>query len=369
MVPFVALAGLVAVLGLLWVAVSAWILAGRALHDRRRRGTIREADLLVRDPGAVRALSTRHLWRIADGPAGPAAIAAARELQARSPQTLLGAARRGGTLRTHALRILARSGSPLALDCLREAHREGGADLTAAVVAIAGELDASGTTALLFDVLVAGDHPRSRTATELAPRAAALLDRLVDLARHDDPALRYWAVMLLQGAARTPAARAAAHRAAADPDAGVRSAAARVLGAGGSTDELPVVRALLRDEVFFVRAHAARAVGELGGRELSTHVAELLADESWWVRAAAKETLVKLGDPGFEAAVDMLGHADRFACDSAAEVVFSSGRLLDMADAVKTGDPWAATALAAILVDLSVLGDEASSEPLQRLAV
>ncbi|HXH96979.1 MAG TPA: HEAT repeat domain-containing protein, partial [Gaiellaceae bacterium] len=86
-------------------------------------------------------------------------------------------------------------------------------------------------------------------------------------------------------------------------------------------EQLPVLRALLRDEVFFVRAHAARAVGELGSQALAAEVARLLGDENWWTRAAAKESLLALGPVGLEAARAMADDEDRFARDGAAEIV------------------------------------------------
>jgi len=161
----------------------------------------------------------------------------------------------------------------------------------------------------------------------LEQRVPRLVPELLDLASNADPVLRYWALMLFAHAPLQPAVLAAALRGGTDSDARVRSAAARLLGVAGSQDGLLVLRGLLTDDVFFVRAHAARAVGRLGAPALAREVAGLLADRSWWVRAAAKESLLALGDSGFSAAIETLQHDDAFARDSAAEVIFNSGRL------------------------------------------
>ena len=223
--------------------------------------------------------------------------------------------------------MLARGGSPFALTCLREARRSGRDGIVGGVVAVAAELAIPEADELLLDVLVEGDHPRSRTATLLEGRVQRLVPELVELASNADPVLRYWALMLFAHAPPAPAIVAAAVRGGTDSDARVRSAAARLLGLAGSQDALLVLRGLLKDDVFFVRAHAARAAGRLGAPALAREVAGLLADRNWWVRAAAKDSLLALGDSGFFAAVAALQHDDAFARDSAAEVISNSGRL------------------------------------------
>src|SRR6185437_14255075 len=100
-------------------------------------------------------------------------------------------------------------------------------------------------------ILVDGSHPRSRTATELTRRARRLAPRLIDLADHPEPEVRYWALMLLREAPDKPGVKAAGVRCSADPSGTVRSAAGRLLGATRATDVEHVLQALLADEVFF----------------------------------------------------------------------------------------------------------------------
>jgi hypothetical protein len=320
MVPTWLILSATVVLLMLWLALAAWIVGARVAHDRLVRLRRRDAGLLAGggDPGRW---SRRRLWRTADGEWRPGVAQAANELVARDGPRLRRMASGDGEPRSHALRVLTRGGSTFAFRLLGSALDTGQPEVQAAIVAIAAEQETPLADDLLLRVLVEGSHPRSRTATELIPRARRIASRLIDLADHSEPEVRYWALMLLRDASDRPGVKATAVRCSSDPSGTVRSAAARLLGATRAADVEQVLRPLLADEVFFVRSHAARAVGEIGAEGLAGEVAALLADTSWWVRAAAKETLFLLGDDGLEAATDMLHDTDGFARDGAREVV------------------------------------------------
>lgn len=320
MVPTWLILSTTVVLLVLWLALAGWIVGARVAHDRLVRLRRRDAGLLAGggDPGRW---SRRRLWRTADGEWRPGVAEAANELVARDGPRLRRMASGDGEARSHALRVLTRGGSTFAFRLLGSALDAGQPEVQAAVVAIAAEQATPLADDLLLRVLVEGSHPRSRTATELTPRARRLAPHLIGLTDHAESEVRYWALMLLRAAADKPGAKAAAVRCSTDPSGTVRSAAARLLGATRAGDVQHILRALLADETFFVRAHAARAVGEIGAEGLAGEVAALLADTSWWVRAAAKETLFLLGDDGLEAATDMLQDTDGFARDGAREVV------------------------------------------------
>ena len=320
MVPTSLILGATAALFVLWLALAAWVVGARVEHDRLVRVRRRDAALLVggADP---KEWSRRRLWRTADGAWLPGVAEAARELVARDGPRLRRLAISGSQRRSHALRVLTRGGSTFAFRLLRSALDSDSPDVRAAIVAIAAEQQTPPADDLLLRILVDGSHPRSRTATELAPRTRRLVPQLIDLTDHPEPEVRYWALMLLRDVPDKPGAKAAAVRCSSDPSGTVRSAAARLLGSTHAADAQRVLHALLTDEVFFVRAHAARAVGEVGAEALAGEVATLLADPSWWVRAAAKESLFHLGDEGLEAATEMLQDDDGFARDGAREVV------------------------------------------------
>ncbi len=321
MIPLWLILGVTAVLLVLWLALAAWVIGARLAHDRLVRVRQRDAGLL--DLGVdARRWSRRRLRRTAGGEPSSGAAKAARELVRRNgPRLRRLAQRRNHHDRAHALRVLARGGSRFTFDLLRNAYANGSPDVRAAVVAIAAEQERPEADDLLLDILVTGAHPRSRTATELAPRARRLLPELVTLTGDHDPEVRYWALMLLRHVADDHRAKAAAVAGSVDPSGIIRAAAARVLGASRAHDVQHVVRALIADDVFFVRSHAVRAVGEIGAESLAGDIAALLADTNWWVRAAAKETLFLLGESGLHAATEMLENDDGFARDSAREVV------------------------------------------------
>src|SRR5579864_552080 len=154
--------------GAAWLGLAAWIVGDRLLYDRRDRRIARDVELLATgalDPGRC---SWRRLWAVADGGSLLASPIAARELVSRGSSRLLRSARGQGFGRTHALRVLARGGSPEALEELRLARSGGNKDVIAATVAIAGELGSAESDAFLLDVLIAGDNPRSRTADQIS---------------------------------------------------------------------------------------------------------------------------------------------------------------------------------------------------------
>lgn len=354
------------VLAALWLAVAAAVVGSRLRDGRRRRRAARTALQLA--DGSRGAARRRDLLRLAEGDYGRASFVAARELVRRHPAELLRSAQGSRFRRTRALRVLARGRHPLAVHALDAARRDGRPDVLAAVVALAGELDTARSAELLVDMLVAGDHSRSRIATELETHDYLPILRLQKLLAHADPALRYWALMLLRRSAGNAGVHAAAIECVDDPDAQVRAAAARLLGESRGRPELLVLRRLLADDVFFVRARAARAVGDLGADALVDEVAVLLADESWWVRAAARESLLALGAAGYAAAVASLEHDDRFARDSAAEVILASGRLEETFAAAGHGDRRAEAQLRTILAAPGSLADAIPPALLEQVA-
>ena len=325
---FPALVDTVIALGLAWFALSAWVVIGRARADRLRRASARlrresarELARFAAGTGAFGGWPRRRLRRVAGGELAPASVRATRELVGVEPGRLERRATRRSERGLLALRILARGDSPEAFALIRQARLGGRERVIAGLVAIVSELDSLEADEFLLSVLVAGDHPRSRTATELTHRVPRLRDKLLALAAHPDGAIRYWALMLLANAATEAAVVAAAVEGCGDLEAAVRGAAARVLGAAGSLEPLFALRGLLGDEVFFVRAHAVRAVGELEAGSIAHEAAALLADPNWWVRAAAKEALLALGEDGLEAAAATLHSEDRFAREAAADLV------------------------------------------------
>jgi HEAT repeat protein len=321
MVPTAVIAGSTVGLLVLWLALAAWVVGARLSHDRLAHARRRDALLLELDPNAAR-WPRRRLRRTASGDPTRGAGIAARELVRREGPRLRRLAQQDDHHdRAEALRVLTRGGSPFALYLLRNAYADGTPDIRAAVVGIAAEQNRPEADELLLEILTTGEHPRSRTATEIAPRAPRLVAELVALTESDNADVRYWALMLLRHAAGDERAKAAAVEGSVDSAGAVRGAAARVLGASGAQDVQHVLRALLTDDVFFVRAHAARAAGDIGAESLAGDIASLLADTNWWVRSAAKESLLVLGESGLAAATEMLKNDDGFARDSAREVV------------------------------------------------
>ena len=163
-------------LGLLWFALSAWVLGNRYLYDRASKR--RAADVERLEDGTVQAvdLSKRRLRRVALGTRSPASAIAARALVNEDHSAVLrctaAGVRKGARLR--ALTIMVRSDSPRAVGLLRTAVADEDMSIVASAVRLTSELSSRSADILLLDVLVEGSHPRSRTATELEPRSGRI---------------------------------------------------------------------------------------------------------------------------------------------------------------------------------------------------
>lgn len=109
------------------------------------------------------------------------------------------------------------------------------------------------------------------------------------------------------------------------PDAAVRAAALRLLGAlGGAAVAEPAILAL-SDPAAQVRAAGADALGRVGHWPAATGLGGLLRDPSWDVRRAAGLALERMGAPGRLVLHRALSDRDDFAADMARLV-------LDVAD-------------------------------------
>jgi HEAT repeat protein len=104
----------------------------------------------------------------------------------------------------------------------------------------------------------------------------------------------------------------------------VRKAALQSLGLIGA-HAAEAAYSALKDSVWYVRAHAARALGKMGAIQYAADIADLLADREWWVRQAAKEALIDFGRDSESVVFASLSHPDRFARNSAAEILQNTG--------------------------------------------
>jgi len=157
------------------------------------------------------------------------------------------------------------------------------------------------------------------------------LARRIDAATHFAP-LASW--IELAEAIDDPAALDAALRRAAHPATPVRRTVARALRRfpGPGTETALVL--LLGDKDASVRAAACRTLGELGGRDTVEALAPMLSDPIWVVRVRAAISLAQLGERGRAVLRTARAGQDRFARDMATMVTgLSEGAVLEMGDA------------------------------------
>ena len=227
--------------------------------------------------------------------------------------------------RIAALRVLALGASPDALPALDAALRDADTEIVAAAAAALGSMSDPSAGVLLVRALERGYYSASRLATFLERFPLLMPESLRPLINGATPTVRYWGAVLCRRYRGLPWIEEEVFRLAGDEAPVVRKAALQSLAVlRGHYAALAASRAL-SDATWFVRAHAARALGELGVHEKAGDVTMLLADREWWVRQAAKDALAQMGEGAQAAVVACLSHPDRFARNSAAEILQDTG--------------------------------------------
>jgi HEAT repeat protein len=327
-----------AALFLLWLGVSAYVIATRALFDlaglsfhTARRVLDRRLARGATPEEVLADLPWRTLAGIAADASTPAPIAeaAARRLLARRRGRVVNQARSHKSdtdkwRRLAALRILSLAGSKIARPELRRALHDPDLDVVGGAVAILGARSDEASAAMLVAALREGRYSRSRTAAQLDAFPEEISDLLLPLLEDADPAVRQWGATLL---GRYPAPEIELEVAAliVDEEPQVRAAVLKSLTRNHSRLAAPAAVTALADPIWFVRVHAARALGQLGQVDQASELVALLADPQWWVRAAAKESLQELGEWTTPALLPALKSEDGFVRDGAAEVLQNIG--------------------------------------------
>ena len=343
-----------------WALLSAWVLLGRALYDRRGR-FIRAAHRELARP-ELQALTpverARHVEsllerlprgvvdRMAADSSSPPWLAEVFSHFALERWGLRRLARdagrhRGGVgrwRRIAALRILAQARHPDSLGLLARALRCGDPQVVGAAVGLLGRQPEREAAERLLVALEARLFSPSRIATSLEAFPLDISEQLLARLGHHDPVVRFWAATLLERYPHAPGLDDRLAARAVDPDPAVRKAVVETLGKMGGPRAAVAALTLIEDPVWYVRAHAARAIGDLGRTDLAPRVAPLLADPEWWVRLAGKQALEAMGKAARPVLERYLDHPDRFARNGAAEVLQNLGVLDEIARAILRGE-------------------------------
>jgi HEAT repeat protein len=228
--------------------------------------------------------------------------------------------------RMTALRILARSEHPSAMQLLAAATEDADVDVASTGLSLLGRSHDPRAIDLLVGALASPRLSASRVAVYIDQSPQHLGARLTALLDHAEPVVRQWAATLLARYPDEPIEGRLAELTR-DPDPRVRKAAVQTLGRTGTELAGDCALALLTDSASFVRAHAVRALGELGRTDQADRVSSLLGDGDWWVRLAARESLEMMGPEVWPVLVRCLEHRDKFVRNGAAEVVQNLGVL------------------------------------------
>ncbi len=315
--------GLFLFIFLAWLSMSAFVLASRMRHDRRRRwlgkvvSQLRELDhspaaqplLLTADvPAASRnpvitQLPKPLVYRTATdvAPYTPVATAFAEHaLTHWGSESLVAAASRARPgadrwERISALCILTRAKSEHIHELLFDALHDKDPDVVSNAIVFLGQLQDERAAEILVTALRLQFFLPSFIARQLEKFTIPLNDLLEPLLDAKTTQARYWAVALLARADRgenVPLYKIA--RLADDPDPAVRKVVVQTLGLLGASEEALVVLKLLYDDVPFVRVHAVKALARFQWPDFRQSLVAMLNDPEWRVRVAAREALADM---------------------------------------------------------------------------
>lgn len=327
------------VVAFVWLKLMLWIAADRYWHERRiSRLSVLKQRLHRSSPGDVSALraivsqlTVAQLDAvILDGLPPAMEIAVATAMQERSSKLLDDA--RGASVwqRISAVRVLSAARSDRRYEFLDKMLRSGTPVLGAASIRILAKIDTRQSADLLIKALREGIYSRSRIAAAIDMMSVPRADMLATLFDAAEPDVLFWAAKLA-GRLNAREWTSRIRQLATEADPRVRRAAVEALGSLGDATDLALLVRRMSDPLPFVRAHAARACIRFADAETIEALVGLLADRHWMVRAAARDTLARIGTPALPAVKQALWHSDRFAADSAAEILHRTGGAADAA--------------------------------------
>lgn len=328
----------------LWAIVGVFVLIDRVRHDAFEHRLDAARDELARTNPSLeehakqvsRRIRTSDFQQLAlDGLPHNVEIALARQVWLHAGEDKIrrqanGSDSVGMWQRIAALQVLASSGTSEAYPALDRALRSGSAPLASAAMRMLTTLGGRDAALVLIRALRDGAYSRARLAAAIDRLPALPADLLAPLFESLEPQARFWGVRLagrFRAREWTPAIRRLTN----DGSPLVRRAVVEALGAIGDTADRDLLLARFADPIPFVRAHAARASAIFTDQGVVTALVNLLSDREWIVRAAARRALRAIGTPAVASLVRAMWDADGFAANSAAEVLYQTGTIGELA--------------------------------------
>jgi HEAT repeat protein len=367
--------------GALWAAVAVFVLIDRARHDAHERRLDAARDDLARSNPSLeehaqqvsRRIGTADFQQLAlEGLPHAVEIALARQVSLRAGGDRIRRQADGGDgvgmwKRIAALQVLASSGTSDAYPALDRALRSGSAPLAAAAIRMLTTLSGREAAVVLIKAVRDGAYSRARLAAAIDRLPALRADLLAPLFESIEPQARFWGVRLagrFQAREWTPAIRRLAN----DGSPLVRRAVVEALSALGDAADRDLLLARLVDPVPFVRAHAARASATFTDQDTVMALVNLLSDQHWIVRAAARRALRTIGTPAVDALVRTMWDTDGFAANSAAEVLYQTGTIAQLARRIIDAPMTAAEPMRSVHRYMAVAGPHLTHALLDRLS-
>ncbi|NQU95796.1 MAG: HEAT repeat domain-containing protein [Candidatus Omnitrophica bacterium] len=204
-------------------------------------------------------------------------------------------------------------------------------DIIYAVIQALGEIESSLAVDTIMSLLGTNKFSNSKISAILETIEHPILNHSLKRQKDKDSTVRFWVANFL-GNYKDDIAFEALEEMLKDNDPNVRAAACESLGKIGNKKAVDFLHELLLDDFWFVRLHAIKALGQFLSTGSIKRIIPSLRDKNWWVRYNAKSTLKKFGPEVAPYMHPVLRDGDRFARNSAVEILEETGSADKMFD-------------------------------------
>ena len=197
-------------------------------------------------------------------------------------------------------------------------------DIIYSAIQALAEINSELSVEVIISLLGTGKFSNSKIVSTLETLNRSLLGQSIERQNDASGTVRFWVANLL-GNSKNLSSSEALTKMLKDRDPNVRAAACESIGMIGNNEAVPLLHDMLEDNFWFVRLHAIKSLGNFLSPESIDKIVPSLSDKNWWVRQNAKSALKKFGTKITPYMYPVLKDKDRFARNSAVEILEDTG--------------------------------------------
>jgi hypothetical protein len=182
--------------------------------------------------------------------------------------------------------------TPNALSILTDSVLSGDDDVAYFSLIALGQIKNSSSARAIMSFLSKRPSSGYRVAPVLERFPEDIAEVLLESAGSREERVRYWSLRILSSFSLEGYAGRLA-RFTEDPSPDVRAVACDCLGRTGSPEAVERLKAMIREDLWFVKIHAIRALEGIQGPGCAGYAIGLLGERHWFVRENAKDILVR----------------------------------------------------------------------------